>query len=551
MSIIDRDHPMCPNVAAWATAAASLPIMLICGSVYTFGLYSEQLKFALDLSQSQLTYLSLAFNAGNGLSVFGGVFCDKYGPRPTILFGSKRGTRADKGSLLVGVGYVLVWLPSRLGIWTPLPPILCFLCVGQGVGWMDSALVSTNTKNFPWHRGKLVGIVKAFYGLSASFLVCVTATFLSNNTLDFLVTVAIASPIIAAIGSRFIFVVHEDVSVEYYAYHRCFVISYGMLLILAVVLTVYSLAPSVLPGAVAFTTSLVVILPTVLYLPIAVKTDVRSLSDPRAKSDPMLEQEPLEEMPTSDRRCYKCVKNGPASMLTGVFWLYFVALLTGLGGGLTVINNSAQIGLAAGLSKSAVASMVSMISIGNAAGRVLSGRVSDSLVVRPWALLFGLVFAGCAIVGMAYGKLLNQSTLLVELLALRCPASSGALPSGRSAGTFWSLMAAICAELYGRSHLAATYALTQVAQVTGSFLLASLTFGRLYDRESTFDGNKKVCISSACYSTSFAINIGCLLVGCVATLWMIKATNSFYRVLHMTKPALPSNPASARMMASP
>ncbi|KAF4759110.1 hypothetical protein FOZ63_021037, partial [Perkinsus olseni] len=97
---------------------------------------------------------------------------------------------------------------------------------------------------------------------------------------------------------------------------------------------------------------------------------VRSLSDPRAKSDPLLKQEPLEEILTSDRRCFKHIENGPASMLTGVFWLYFVALLTGFGGGLTVINNSAQIGLAAGLSKGAVASMVSMISIGNAAGTV-------------------------------------------------------------------------------------------------------------------------------------------------------------------------------------
>lgn len=51
MTTIDRDHPMCPSVAAWATAAASLPLMIICGSVYTFGLYSEQLKLALDLSQ--------------------------------------------------------------------------------------------------------------------------------------------------------------------------------------------------------------------------------------------------------------------------------------------------------------------------------------------------------------------------------------------------------------------------------------------------------------------------------------------------------------------
>ncbi|KAF4717677.1 hypothetical protein FOZ62_029495, partial [Perkinsus olseni] len=225
MTTIDRDHPMCPNVAAWATAAASLPLMIVCGSVYTFGLYSEQLKLALDLTQSQLTYLSLAFNAGNGLSVFGGLFCDKYGPRPTILI----------GSVLIAGGYILVWLPSRLGIWTPLPPILCFLCVGQGVGWMDTALVSSNTKNFPWHRGKVVGIVKAFYGLSASFLVCVTATFLSSNSLDFLLAVGVAAPIIAAIGSQFIFVVHED----------------GMLVILAVVLTVYSLAPSIMPGIVA------------------------------------------------------------------------------------------------------------------------------------------------------------------------------------------------------------------------------------------------------------------------------------------------------------
>lgn len=55
---------------------------------------------------------------------------------------------------------------------------------------------------------------------------------------------------------------------------------------------------------------------------------------------------------------------------------------------------------------------------GFGSGRVLSGRLSDALVVRPWALMFGLVLmivgyamallglvlAGCAVVGMAYGK---------------------------------------------------------------------------------------------------------------------------------------------------
>ena len=41
---------------------------------------------------------------------------------------------------------------------------------GHGAGYFDCAVIATCAHNFPSSRGRVMGVVKAFYGLSGSLL---------------------------------------------------------------------------------------------------------------------------------------------------------------------------------------------------------------------------------------------------------------------------------------------------------------------------------------------------------------------------------------------
>jgi hypothetical protein len=66
------------------------------------------------------------------------------------------------------------------------------------------------------------------------------------------------------------------------------------------------------------------------------------------------------------------------ALLKADFWLLFGVFFIGVGSGVTVLNNLAQIGIAAGSADTTIA--VSLFSLGNFFGRLGGGAVSDYLV---------------------------------------------------------------------------------------------------------------------------------------------------------------------------
>jgi hypothetical protein len=107
---------------------------------------------------------------------------------------------------------------TSVGFW-----VLCVLSfiAGNGGTWLEAAALSTTIRNFEAHRGAVVGILKAFLGLSASVYTTLYITFCNSRleVLQLLAFVPSSIGMVAGIGVNLVpFRMLEKVSKEH-AFH--------------------------------------------------------------------------------------------------------------------------------------------------------------------------------------------------------------------------------------------------------------------------------------------------------------------------------------------
>ncbi|KAH7440930.1 hypothetical protein KP509_03G016400 [Ceratopteris richardii] len=176
-------------------------------------------------------------------------------------------------------------------------------------------------------------------------------------------------------------------------------------------------------------------------------------------------------------------------------WHYYVlyfSLFCGCGVGVTFNNNLGQVGESLGFTS--VSIFVSLFSLGNFFGRIISGNISEHFirvagVPRPaW---MGVV----------------KVPMIVLLLWL----STGSVPSlyvgslilGFTHGCLVTLVIPIVSEFYGLEHFSTNFVLTVTYQVAGSYFFSTMA-GYLYDRQAMSQGDL-TCYGSECYGTTFKI----------------------------------------------
>jgi len=151
-----------PTKNRWVTFSAGIYLLMASGHPYGFGVFSEPLKESLGCTQRQLNLISSVGNLGAYIGVFAGLFCDRFGPSLTAIV----------GSLIALVGYFLLWAVVATDAFPKLrePWIvaLLFALACQSAGWLDTAGISSTLKNFPAHRGRVVGLLKTGLGLCSS-----------------------------------------------------------------------------------------------------------------------------------------------------------------------------------------------------------------------------------------------------------------------------------------------------------------------------------------------------------------------------------------------
>jgi nitrate/nitrite transporter NarK len=188
---------------------------------------------------------------------------------------------------------------------------------------------------------------------------------------------------------------------------------------------------------------------------------------------------------------------GPAEMLrTGQFYLLWICYFIGAGAGLMVI------GFASGLAKKSMGELaflaVAIMAVGNAAGRIVAGIVSDKIGRRQTLFLCLCFQAALMFGGLWLTQGAHPSAVMIVLLATFI---------GFNYGTNLSLFPAIAKDLYGLKSFGLNYGFLFTAWGVGGFVLA-----RVSQMLSTKYGNYNACFAMA----------GTLLLVGAATTFLLK-----------------------------
>jgi OFA family oxalate/formate antiporter-like MFS transporter len=167
----------------------------------------------------------------------------------------------------------------------------------------------------------------------------------------------------------------------------------------------------------------------------------------------------------------------PGEMLrTWQFYVLWFLYASGAGAGLMIISKLAKIALdQAGISLGFV--LVAVLAVGNGAGRIAAGTLSDRIGRK--AMLF-ICFAAQAVLIIllsltSEGSFLAQPVVLALLSAL----------IGANYGANLALFPSITKDYYGLKNFGVNYGLVFTAWGLGGFMLALLA-GRVYDQTQAF-----------------------------------------------------------------
>ena len=295
------------------------------------------------------------------------------------------------------------------------------MCIAtNSSAWLGTGVLVTNMRNFPASRGTVAGILKGYIGLSAAVYTEIYTGVLRNSSVKLLLFLTLGLPAICLSMMYFIRpctpASGEDSSEPGH---------FMFTQIASIVLGFYLLAATILDDVLILNYTITYILFGIMILfllaPLAIplkmtlyrkRVDLTSPSNPSDQlgsgetdiSDPLLKDPSstplLENFQEADDASDVDIllaegegaitikkKRRPRrgddfefreAIIKADFWLLFLVYFLGVGSGVTVLNNLAQIGIAAGVNDSTI--LLCLFSFCNFAGRLGGGSVSEYFV---------------------------------------------------------------------------------------------------------------------------------------------------------------------------
>ncbi|KHG25802.1 Membrane protein [Gossypium arboreum] len=499
------------NAWKWLGFVSAVWVQAISGNNYTFSNYSDAIKTLMNLTQLELNNLSVAKDIGKAFGLLAGLASDRL-PTPVILL---------IGAIEGLIGYGVQWLVVSQKI-QPLPywQMCIFLCMGgNSTTWMNTAVLVTCIRNFRRNRGPVSGILKGYVGLSTAIFTDICSALFSDNPAKFLIMLSVIPFAVCLTAVFFLRETPQSVSVAAEKEEARY---FAIFNIVAVVVAFYLLAYDFIGSTnQVFSLVFVIILLVLLASPSAVPVysfckswRLARFAPDVERREPLLEQEANaaaernevinDETPVAVEEAVVVEKSRPVlgedhtifeAMGTWDFWLLFVSFLCGVGTGLAVMNNMAQIGLALGHAD--VSIFVSLISIWGFFGRITSGSVSEYFLKKagtPRPLW------------NAASQILMAVGFLVMALAMPGCLYIGSIIIGACYGVRLAVSVPVASELFGLKYYGLLYNVLILNLPIGSFLFSGLLAGYLYDAQATpTPGGGNTCVGSHCYRLVFII----------------------------------------------
>ncbi|KAL0382940.1 UNVERIFIED_CONTAM: hypothetical protein Scaly_0581300 [Sesamum calycinum] len=461
----------------WVGLGAAVWVQIASGNAYNFPLYSHSLKSVLGFNQRQLTLLGVAndielANVGNLCSVVG---CDHV---------------------------EIVMLFSRIILWFAL-------CIAtNSSAWFSTAVLVTNMRNFPLSRGTVAGILKGYGGLSAAVYTEIYSVLLDSSSPKLLLFLALGIPALCLMMMFFVrpcTPASGDDSSEHC--HFLFIQA------ASVVLGVYVLTTTILddvlslsaPVAYCFLLVMVVLLMAPLAIPLKMTFYPSSRSksalhgkqtlEAFMKSDGISEVDMLLAEGEGAIKKKRRPRRGEdftfaEAMIKADFWLLFLVYFVGVGSGVTVLNNLAQIGIAQYMRDTKV--LLSLFSFCNFVGRLGGGVISEYFV--------------------------SSVTLLAD-------------PSNPEDHLDDNHTSNNASELFGLKNFGLFFNFMSLGNPLGAYLFSGLLAGFVYDNEAAKQ-HSATCLGPTCFRLTFLVLAGVCIIGTILSIVLTMRILPVYKMLY-------------------
>ncbi|XP_071726287.1 protein NUCLEAR FUSION DEFECTIVE 4-like [Rutidosis leptorrhynchoides] len=524
----------------WMGFVTAVWVQAISGNNYTFSNYSDALKSLMALTQLQLNNLSVAKDVGKAFGLLAGLASDRVSPSVLLSIGAIEGF----------IGYGVQWLVVSQKI-QPLPywQMCIFLCMGgNSTTWMNTAILVTCIRNFRKNRGPVSGILKGYVGLSTAIFTDLCTALFNKDPARFLLMLSVVPVVICLLAIIFLREIPpSQTTSEEKSESRYFAIFNALAVTIAVYLLAFDVSGehSRLVSKI-FCAVLLVLLATPIGVPvylaiqnyIRTSTDVKTLdveasptaevTEPLLVTEPLVVSEPLLVTETEVENIQPVIGEEHTvfeALKTVDFWLLFISFLCGVGTGLAVQNNMAQMGLALGYAD--VSIFVSLTSIWGFFGRIGSGSISEYFIKKagtPRPL-----WNAASQVLMAVGYV---------LMAIAMPGSLyiGSIVVGICYGVRLAITVPTASELFGLKYYGLIYNILILNLPLGSFLFSGLLAGFLYDAEATATaGGGNTCVGAHCYRNVFIVMTATCLVGFALDVWLAFRTKALYSRIYTNR----------------
>ncbi|GAV82071.1 Nodulin-like domain-containing protein [Cephalotus follicularis] len=549
----------------WVGLGAAVWVQIASGNAYNFPLYSHSLKSVLGFSQHQLTMLGVANDIGENVGLLPGIVCNRYPPWVILLI----------GAFVCFFGYGVIWLAvSRTVESLPYWLLWLALCVAtNSSAWLSTAVLVTNMRNFPLSRGSVAGILKGYGGLSAAVFTEVYSMLLHNSSSKLLMFLAIGVPILCFLV-MYLVRPCTPASGEDSVEHGHFLFTQAA----SIILGLYLLTTTVLGHILHFSTpvsyTILVIMVILLMAPLAIpvkmtfypsrnnksgtldrsfgsadclvrgesnndKTEPLLSSSSSAtnlgsfrESDDSLEVAMLLAEGEGAVKKKRRPKRGEdfkfsEAVIKADFWLLFLVYFAGVGSGVTVLNNLAQIGISQGVHETTL--LLSLFSFCNFAGRLGGGIVSEHFVRSK--IIPRTIWMTCTQVVMIITYLLFASAIDGTLFA-----ATALL--GICYGVQFSIMIPTVSELFGLKHFGIFFNFMSLGNPIGAFLFSGLLAGYIYDTEAAKQhglnlfGSSIACLGPNCFRVTFLVLAGLCGVGSILSIILTMRIWPVYQMLY-------------------
>uniref|UniRef100_A0A3Q7GN08 Uncharacterized protein n=1 Tax=Solanum lycopersicum TaxID=4081 RepID=A0A3Q7GN08_SOLLC len=469
----------------WFMVFATILILSSSGATYIFGIYSTDIKTSLGYDQTTLNLLSFFKDLGGNVGILSGLINEVTPPWVVLSF----------GAILNLFGYLMIWLSVTKKI--PKPKIwhMClYICVGSNSqSFANTGALVTCVKNFPESRGAVLGLLKGYVGLSGAMLTQIYHAIYGNESKSLILLIAWLPSVVSLVFLRIIRVMKViRVEHEMKVFYKFLYTSLGLagFLMLVIILQKKMHFNQIEYGL----STLIVLFLLCLPLVIVVKEEFDTLKINKQSVSLVTEvtntqlqmviQSEIIQVQQHDVSCWKTVFRAPDrgedyTILQTLFsidmLILFFATICGVGGTLTAIDNLGQIGASLGYPKTSISTFVSLVSIWNYLGRVVSGFLSEHFLTkyrfpRPLMLTITLVISCLGHLLIAFNV---SGGLYVASIVI-----------GFCFGAQWPLLYAIISELFGLKYYSTLYNFGSVASPIGAYLLNVRVVGYLYDKEA-------------------------------------------------------------------